>query len=372
MPPLSMMIKPVSSACNLRCKYCFYCDVSNHRETACYGKMEGTTLRALVRRAFIYADGSVSFAFQGGEPLLAGLGFYQEFLALVKEYNTRSLPVSYALQTNALTLDDEMAELFHHNNFLLGVSLDGCRETHDALRIDADGHGSYERALEGIALLRRHKVAFNILCVVTRQVAQQVDAVWKELAPYGFVQFIPCIDGFDGEKSEFSINSEEYGQFLTRCFLLYEAAYRAGQPVSVRNFDNYLGLLLGQQPELCGMSGRCGLYFLVESDGGVYPCDFYVLDEWRLGNVNDTSLARMAKSEVSNRFRDLSLRLPERCAACEWRALCRGGCRRDREPFVGDTPGENRFCESYRTFFSQCGTTLTLLAKRIKEQNQRG
>lgn len=368
MPPLSMMIKPASSACDLRCRYCFYSDVASHREQAFCGMMTPQTMRALVRRAFIYADDSITFAFQGGEPTLAGLEFYETFVSLVNEYNVRGLSVSYALQTNACHLSDALCALFAKHRFLIGVSLDGDRETHDAARVDAKGKGSYDRVLSGIALLKKHKVDFNILCVVTARTVEHTKKIWKALAPYGHLQFIPCINGFEEEMESFSLEAEAYGRFLIESFDLYEAAFYSGHPVSERRFDNYIGMLLGYAPEHCGMAGRCGLYFLIEADGSVYPCDFYALDEWRLGNVNETSLARIADSPKALAFREASYPLPDGCLSCKWRTFCRGGCRRDREPFSDGNPGENRFCESYQMLFDARFDRMAVLAERIRGQ----
>ena len=365
MPPLSMMIKPVSSACSMRCAYCFYADVSASRAVKSYGVMSRDTMRALIRRAFAYADGAVSFAFQGGEPTLAGVDFYREFVALARQHNTRNLRVSYALQTNGYDLSDELCDFFAENRFLLGVSLDGTREIHDALRRDARGEGTYDRVTENIARLRRHGVDYNVLCVVTEPVARKAGACWDALSGHRYIQFIPCIDDFGGQKRDFSLTAASYGQFLIDIFDRYEAAYAAGRPVSERRLDNYLMLLLGRPPEHCGMAGQCGLYFLAEADGGIYPCDFYVLDEWRLGNVNESGLRRMETCERAQAFRSMSLRLPERCASCPYFGLCRGGCRRDREPWSEGIPSGNRFCESYRRFFEARLPRLEHLARAV-------
>ena len=365
MPPLSVMIKPVSSSCNMRCSYCFYADVSAHREIANYGVMSRETMRQLVRRAFTYADGSVSFAFQGGEPTLAGVDFYREFLEEVRRHNTRGLQVSYALQTNGYTIDDELLELFAKNHFLLGISLDGLPEIHDALRKDSSGHGTWKQINQNIARIRNIGLEYNILCVVTAPVARSAKACWDALKGHQYLQFIPCIDEFDGKFSEFSLTPELYGQLLIDIFDCYERAFDAGRPVSERRFDNYMSMLAGMQPEACGMSGRCGLYFLSEADGSIYPCDFYVLDEWRMGNVHEMSFFRMEKTEASQRFRDVSLKLPEACFSCPWRGICRGGCRRDREPFMNGVSCVNRFCKSYQMFFEARMPRMKAMTQRL-------
>lgn len=352
MPPLSLMIKPVSGLCNQRCAYCFYEDVSAHREAKSLGRMRRDTLETLVRRAFAYAEGSVSFAFQGGEPTLAGLGFYRELIALQRKYNARGLQVHNAIQTNGLTLDDGFAAFLAENHFLVGVSLDGEKETHDCLRLDADGKGTHDRVMRGIALLEKHRAQFNILTVVTRRVAERARETFEALARFGYLQFIPCIDGFDGQAGSYSLTPALYGSFLKTTFDCYERAHRRGKPVSVRVFDNLIQLLAGYPPEHCGMRGVCGRYYLIEADGGVYPCDFYVLDAWRLGNIEDQSFHKLAKSEIGDRFIETSRHQDAACAACTWYPLCRGGCRRDREPFVAGRPGPNRFCESYQMLFA--------------------
>ena len=365
MPALSMMIKPVSSSCNMRCQYCFYADVAAHRETPNFGVMKPDTVRALVRRAFIYADGGVSFSFQGGEPTLAGAAFYRDFLREVRLCNSRGLPVSYALQTNGYAVGDELLSLFAEHRFLLGVSLDGPEDMHDALRKDALGRGTYRRVIGTIEKLRSFGIPYNVLSVVTAETAKRSRETWNALKEHQFLQFIPCIDGLEGGQSPHSLSPEAYGSFLIETFDLYEKAFLDRNPVSERRFDNYLSILAGDAPELCGMGGQCGLYFLAEADGSVYPCDFYVLDEWKMGDINTTSLVRLSKSAASESFRKASLQLPESCLGCQYLPLCRGGCRRDREPFRYGRPGENRFCQSYRMFFDACLPRMTALAEKM-------
>ena len=143
MPALSIMVKPVSGACNMRCKYCFYTDVMENRETPCFPRMTLETLETLVRRAIRHADGPISFAFQGGEPTLAGLDFYRALVEFERRYNTRGLPIDNSLQTNGYALSDEMIEFFAREHFLLGVSLDGDALAHDLMRVDQGGNPTF-------------------------------------------------------------------------------------------------------------------------------------------------------------------------------------------------------------------------------------
>lgn len=367
MPSLTIMVKPVSSSCNMRCRYCFYSDVASRRELASMGRMDEKTLDNLVRRALRYADGHVSFAFQGGEPTLAGLDFFKRLVELEHMYNARGVSISNAVQTNGYALSDEMIDFFVKEHFLIGVSFDGVPEIHDALRLDAAGHGTSGRVQDTLRRLEEKHAEFNVLCVVNRYVAEKPDEVFAALSKYGYIQYIACLDDFDGSRRDYSLTPELYGEFLRRSFDMYYREYKAGRFVSVRNFDNYIGILAGRRPENCGMCGQCSVYYLVEADGGVYPCDFYVLDKWRLGSVNDSSFFALSKSPLSKQFVDASLYVSEKCRGCKWYSLCRGGCRRDREPFVDGHPGLNQWCSSFTALFEYAYPRMCEMASELMD-----
>lgn len=177
MPPLSMLIKPASSACNLRCGYCFYADEAMNRSVYSFGMMSEETLENVVRRAFDFADTHLSIGFQGGEPTLRGLPFFRRFAALVRQYNAKKLPVSFAIQTNGTLLDDEWARFLHDEQFLVGLSLDGTPALHDRMRKDACGQPTSDLVLAAAALLKKHNVDFNVLTVVTAHIAKNIGRV---------------------------------------------------------------------------------------------------------------------------------------------------------------------------------------------------
>ena len=358
MQNLTILIKPASSLCNMQCDYCFYHDVASSRKVCSYGIMNDSTLDALTRRAFAFADGSVSFVFQGGEPMLAGIDFFKRAIACQKKYNSRKIAVYNTIQTNATLIDEEFAAFFKANGFLVGVSLDGDEAINDAYRRFPDGSGSFERILHGIEILKKHGVDFNVLSVISKRSARSQEAVYSSLRQYGFLQFIPLIDGFDGKKADFSLNSEDYGRFLVDTFELYYRDIMRGEYVSVRDFDSYVNMLRGLPPSSCAMQGRCGGYFTVEADGGVYPCDFYVTDEYKIGNILESSFFSLAKSEKLKRFIESSVCTEEKCRSCRWFSLCRGGCRRHREPF----PSVTKFCEAYTYFFEKCYDKIRKIA----------
>jgi len=365
MPPVNILIKPASSLCNMRCKYCFYADVSENRETRSYGMMTLDTLEQLVKRTFAYATGYAGFAFQGGEPTLVGLDFYKKLLELQETYNTKHIRVFNSIQTNGYAIDAEWAEFFAKHQFLVGLSMDGTKEAHDSLRLDASGNGTFDRIRKTAELFAKKGVQFNILCVVNNFVARYPQKVYEQLKKYKYMQFIPCLDAFDQTPTAYSLTPERYATFLRQTFDLYYRDFMSGNYVSVRNFDNYVNILMGRPPESCAMNGCCTCYFVVEGDGSVYPCDFYVLDEWKLGNIFDKTLDEMIRSEPAQEFVEQSKYVSEACKSCRYYRICRGGCRREREPFVDGHPGLNRHCKCYTAFFDNSIPKLMEIARHL-------
>ena len=366
MRPLSILIKPASGLCNMRCRYCFYADVSEHRETASYGVMTADCADALIARAFEFASGPVTFAFQGGEPTLAGLDYYRHFTESVDRLNENRLPVSYAMQTNGYALSDELCVLLRDRRFLLGVSLDGTAAVHDEARVDAAGEGTFRRVNENIAKLRRYGIDFNILTVVTNRTAKNIAGIYAYLRSrgYKYVQFIKHVDGFGDadEPTVWSLTPQRYANFLRTAFGYYYDDILGGRYMSVREFDNFVMLAAGRDAECCGMNGFCPPNLVIEADGGAYPCDFYVLDEWRMGNIRDRSVEELFSSEPARRFRERSYKTDEACRSCPYFLLCRGGCARYREPCGPDGLGRNKYCESYREFFPWAWEKIARLA----------
>lgn len=345
--PLSLLVKPVSGLCNMRCAYCFYAEETARRSSGDAGVMSERTLEHLIARAFRHAQDEVYFAFQGGEPTLAGLCFYQRVVELQERYNANRLPVLNSIQTNGLSLSDELIGFLAEHRFLVGVSLDGTQAIHDALRPDAAGQPTWARVRANIERLRRAGAAVNILCVVTREAARSPEAVFDALKDYGYLQFIPCLDS-PGAHCQWTPDAQEFSHFLSVTFRLYRRALLRGRYVSIRAFDNFLALANGQPPDSCAQCGQCAPYYVVEADGSVYPCDFYALDEWRLGSINDAGFDRLARSENARRFLRTAP-LPEPCTHCAVYPLCRNGCRRERL----EVTGLNRYCAAYRTLLPE-------------------
>lgn len=355
MPPVSVLIKPASSACNMDCRYCFYQDVAANRAQGFSGMMTLETAEALVSSAMAYAEDSCSFLFQGGEPTLAGLDFYRAFLALEQKYAKPGVAIQNSIQTNGYLIDDAWAAFLHGNRFLTGLSLDGPAQYHDSNRLDRAGKGTFNRTMRAAHVLEKHGAPYNILSVVTGQNARSIEKIYRFFVRSGFryLQFIPCLEPLDGERGQagYHLSCNEYETFLLRIFDLWLADLKAGRYISIRHIENWLTVLMGRPPESCNMNGRCSIQFVVEGDGSVYPCDFYVLDEWKLGTVGQNSFAELLGSERAQAFVRASLNVPRECRDCPYHFICRNGCRRDRAVGADGTISLNYYCEAYRNFF---------------------
>jgi len=357
MPQIHVMIKPVSGLCNMRCRYCFYADEMEKREQASYGIMSIETLECVIREIFSFAQEGCTIAFQGGEPTLAGLDFYRQCLELEKKYNTKNITVSHALQTNGYALDGQWYSFFARNRFLIGLSIDGIKATHDAYRKDVHGQDTYFHVLEKARELDRAGVEFNILTVVNGKTAPAIRKIYEKYRKLGFSwqQYIACLDPIYEKpgQQEYSLTPQMYGRFLIELFELWDLDLRQGKQPYIRQFENYIGILLGHLPESCEQRGICSFQNIVEADGSVYPCDFYVLDGYCLGNLREDGFDEIERKRKEKRFVESSVNHTEKCRTCPYFAVCRGGCRRHREQ-PGKEAGENYFCESYRMFFDAC------------------
>ena len=345
---LSVLIKPASSLCNMRCRYCFYRAIAEERTTSSYGIMPGEVLEATIRQVFEEAEESCAFGFQGGEPTLAGLDFFQKAIELQKRYNKKNITVVNYFQTNGLEINDHWAHFFAENKFLLGISLDGPSDLHNLNRLSFDRTGTYGRIIKNIEMLKKYGVEFNLLTVVTGYTSRKITKIYHCLSKISsYLQFIPCLDSLskNPDITEFSMNTESFFRYYLQLFDLWYADLKKGKYVSIRHIDNLMGMLVGRSPECCALQGQCSLQMVVESDGGVYPCDFYVYDKWRMGNVSECSFQEMASSKIAKEFIADSYLLPKECERCPIYGLCRNGCKRER-----DINGKYMYCSSFKQF----------------------
>lgn len=369
MPPISVLIKPSSGNCNLRCDYCFYYDTMSKREQPSYGFMTLETLEAVIREVLAYAEGSCTIAYQGGEPTLSGLSFFESSIRFQEQYNVNHVKIFNALQTNGYQIDREWADFFRKHNFLVGVSLDGGPKVHDRYRKTPSGEGSFYQIMRNVELLQKAGAEFNILSVVNGTTAPQIKKTYEFYRKnhLNYLQFIACLDPLEEEPGtrEYSLTPELYGRFLIELFDLWYQDLRMGRQPYIRQFENYIAMLLGQMPESCDMRGTCGLQYVVEADGAVYPCDFYVIDQYRLGNFKTDTVEEIDRVREELGFIAESGQIEEACAACRYLALCRGGCRRNRQKENGH---HQYFCQSYQMFFDACLPRMLEIARNLSGQ----
>lgn len=377
MPPLSLLIKPASGSCNMRCRYCFYTDETENRETPLMGKMSTDTMHTIVDKAMEYGDRECAFVFQGGEPSLAGLDFFRDLTDYVNHHpNPKRIRVSYCFQTNGYALNDDWGKWFAENHVLVGISLDGPKEIHDRYRVDHNGKGTFNKVMDSIRMLQRNNVDFNILSVVSAANARRGKQVYEffKKQDFRYQQYIECLDPIGEVQGghEYSLTAERYEAFLKSQFDAWYLDMKSGRYVFNRYFENLLMLIAGQGAESCSLRGVCGAQWVIEADGSVYPCDFYALDDWYMGNINTHSFPQLEQKRQELGFIRCSQQIPEDCKQCKWFPLCRNGCRRNREPVTANFTQKNFFCSAYKNFLEYAYPRLVEILNLLRLQAQNG
>lgn len=367
-PQTSVLIKPASGNCNMHCDYCFYADEASKRSQAEYGFMSNTTLKNVIRKMLSCTSKSCTIAFQGGEPTLCGIDFFKRVIDLTRRCNINHADIHFAFQTNGILIDDKWAQFLAQNHFLVGLSLDGTKGLNDAHRHFAGG-SAYENVIRAARTFDLAGVEYNILTVVNKETALHVDEIYEfyKKNHFTYLQFINCLDplGEPHGQREWSLTPKLYGEFLIKLFNMWYDDFQLGNQPYIRIFENYIEILCGYPPESCEQRGSCQGSLVVEADGSVYPCDFYVLDLYRLGNFNTDNVSAFFKRLQQTDFMKRSLNYPDKCKNCKWGMLCRDGCYRSRRLEQEGEEGLNYFCEGYQMFFEACGDRLITIANNI-------
>jgi len=308
------------------------------------------------------------FCWQGGEPTLMGLPFYQSAVSLMQRYGRGQQSVSNALQTNGLLLDKDWCEFLRNYHFLVGISLDGPAEYHDKNRLITPGKGTHAEVLGKTKLMRDHGVEFNILTVVSAANAGHAKEVYSYFREMGqmHMQFIPCVESNPEtlQPEPFSVTPEAYGDFMCEIFDLWLP--EALNCVSVRLFDGLLGRELTGNSGLCSFETICGHCPVIEYNGDVYPCDFFVQPEWRMGNVMTMPFEKLHQRKCAREFRSAKFHLPTECDNCEWKELCKGGCLKDRQRITGGFDAASYFCVAYKHLFKHIHAPMKELANKVR------
>lgn len=314
---------------------------------------------------------AVTFAFQGGEPTLAGLGFFRRWTARVQESlvqrNDRP-EVHYALQTNGILLDDEWCAFLAEHRFLVGLSLDGPAEFHDENRVDAAGRGTFAAVLRAKKCLEKHRVEYNVLCVLTNRAARFPRKIWNFLRAQGirYVQFVPCLSPLEAAAGPQSLTPERFSSFYTQLLQLWGQDLKKGEYRSVKFFDDLFNLILKREATACGFTGCCRTQLVIEADGSAYPCDFFVLDRWKCGNLAVQTPEEILESEKAREFPLRCRPQSALCKTCRWNVICGGGCPRMRENMYVNR--EETFC-GYRDFLDRNSAAVEELSEYLSRWN---
>jgi uncharacterized protein len=380
--PFHVLAKPVGPACNLACRYCFYI---SRWDKAGAPSMDEPTLRRFTADYLAANPGpEVNFAWQGGEPTLAGLGFFQRAVAIQRELAKPGQKITNALQTNGVLLDDDWCRFLAQEGFLVGLSIDGPPGLHDAQRIDRGGQATFDRVVEGMARLKRHGVEFNTLTVVGPHNVGHPGQVYRFLRRHGsgHLQFIPLVErrrstaahDFAGPPTDgpgtfdpaSAVDPQAWGAFLCAVFDIW--VQEDVGTVFVRDFENWLGLVLGLPSTLCTTAATCGDALAIERDGTLYSCDHYVYPEYRLGRLGEQTLAEMVASPFQRAFGEAKRStLTAQCRACPWLSRCGGGCPKHRfATSRAGEPGQDHLCAGWERFFAHSDPWFQQLAHLVR------
>lgn len=359
------MAKPVGSRCNLDCAYCYYLDKAD-----LYAGREPTmsleVLEAYVRQHIAANEiPEVSFCWHGGEPLLAGIDFYRAAVAFQQQYRGEKTIVN-ALQTNGLSVDEEWCDFWRENHFLIGISIDGPQDLHDAYRLTRGGKPTWRAAMRAVELCAARGVEYNTLSTVNRLSEGRGAEVYRFLRGIGsrFMQFLPVVEGRGGQMGEWIVSPRGYGRFMSDVF--DEWVVRDVGGVFVQLFDAALAQWMGVMPGLCVLAEMCGDGLVVEHNGDVYACDQYVDPAHRLGNICEGDLKAMFAGAEQVRFSlDKRATLSDECLRCKWYFACRGECPKHR---LG-AGGVSVLCEGYRLFFNHVAPYMEQM-KALLEQRK--
>jgi uncharacterized protein len=396
-PAFHLLTKPTGAICNLDCKYCFFLSKEMLYPGSRF-RMADDLLETYIRQLLeAHRTPEVMIAWQGGEPTLMGLDFFKLSIEYVEKYKKPGQEVLHSMQTNGTKLDDEWGAFFKAHDFLIGLSVDGPREIHDAYRVNKGGAGTFDQVMRGLAYLQKHEVEYNILTTVHAANADHPLEVYRFLRDEvgtNFIQFIPIIErttenllpvanaGWsetpNGDRplylqegslvTERSVKSEQYGNFLITIF--DEWVRRDVGQVFVQMFDVALGSWVGAPPALCIFSPTCGNALALEHNGDLYSCDHYVEPKYKLGNIKEVPMIELIASDRQRQFgQDKLDTLPQYCLDCEVRFACHGGCPRNR--FIrtpAGEPGLNYLCAGYKAFFNHVDRPMRIMADLLQHK----
>lgn len=375
------MPKPVGSACNLACEYCYYLEKKGYYPDVRRQLMTEATLEEFVKQ-YIEAQTApeVMFTWHGGEATMRPVDFYRKAMEYQKKY-AGGRRIENCLQTNGTLLTDEWCLFLKENDWLVGVSIDGPQEFHDEYRRTSGGKASFMNVMRGIKLLQRHGVEWNALAVVNDYNADYPVEFYRFFKDMGcrFIQFTPVVErikgnnmladvSVKGDLAPFSVTPQQWGNFLIGVF--DEWVKEDVGKIFVQIFDATLANWVGEQPGVCTLAKQCGHAAAMEWNGDVYSCDHFVFPAYKLGNIHDKHIIEMMSSEQQQNFGAAKQAgLPTQCRQCKWLFACNGECPRNRFAVTATgEPGLNYLCEGYRRYFEHVAPYMDFMAGELKAQ----
>ena len=384
--PLYVMLKPAGAHCNLACKYCYYLEKNNLYQNSHRHLMSDEMLEQFTRE-YIEAQTmpQVLFTWHGGEPLMRSIDFYKKALALQKKY-AHGKQIDNVIQTNGTLLTDEWCEFFAKNHWLVGISIDGPQEYHDHYRVTPAGKPSWEKVMQGISLLKKHRVEWNAMAVVNAYNAEHPLEFYHFFRDNGcqYLQFTPIVERLteheDGRTlasiaddreiplADASVTPQQWGNFL--CTIFDDWVRHDVGKTFVEIFDCTLANWMGVLPGICAYSKECGHAGVMEHNGDVYSCDHFVFPEYKLGNIRDQSLIDMLYGEKQQAFSRLKhTSLPRQCKECDMEFACHGECPKNRfEKDKYGEPGLNYLCQGYYQYYTHVSPYMDFMKRELLAQ----
>lgn len=383
--PLYVMLKPAGAMCNLACEYCYYLEKSHMYNEGPKTLMSDSLLEHFVKQYIeSQTTPNVLFLWHGGETMMRPLSFYQKALELQKKY-ARGRMIDNAFQTNGTMLTDEWCRFFKENNWLVGVSIDGPKEVHNAYRQNRLGQPSFDQVMRGINLLNKHGVMWNAMAVVNDLNVKHPQEFYRFFKSIGcrYIQFTPIVerlaehedgrylatpDQKDCSLAHFSVTPEDWGDFL--CTIFDEWVRNDVGQYFIQIFDATLANWVGVDPGLCTMARSCGHAGVMEFNGDVYSCDHFVFPEYKLGNIRQNTLLEMMYSERQLEFGRMKQgSLPGQCRKCDYLFACNGGCPKDRfAQTVDGEPNLNYLCKGYHQYFKHVAPYMDYMKNELMSQ----
>ena len=315
--------------------------------------MNDEVLEAMIKKYLYYQFQTSLFCWQGGEPSLMGLEFYEKVVALQKKHGIGGQNVSNAFQTNGLLINESWATFFNKYKFFIGLSLDGPEKIHNRYRKTKNGKPTWEKVMNSSKILKDHNVEFNILCVISKANLNHAKELYNFFMQHDFnyLQFIPALEcTSDNKMASFSPSFEEYGKFLCEMFDLWKKD--GFGRVYIRTFEDLFSLYLQQIITHCPFGEKCSEYFVIESNGDVFPCDFYVRPELKLGNILEDEDFENFIDQRLPKFDFRKAKLSKNCLDCHWKQICFGGCIKDKDFCENLDKNKSYFCKAYKEFFT--------------------